>query len=241
MYIYKITNLINNKIYIGLKCKPVEESTEYYGSGTVLAAAIKKHGRENFIKEILERDIEDYDLLCEREVYWIKYYNSNNGRIGYNRTIGGNGVRGYEITNEDREARSKLSSGRSWYHDPKTNKNVFVKYKPVGYLEGRYLSDDARLRMSNARKGITVDFTKEHRENLSKAISGKPLSSEHKKKISNAKIGSTLSDQHKNNISKSLSGGTKNYKVRTCPHCGLTSRGANMTRYHFDNCNKLAK
>ena len=42
MYIYKITNTINNKIYIGLSTKSVEESINYLGSGEIQSRAIKK-------------------------------------------------------------------------------------------------------------------------------------------------------------------------------------------------------
>jgi len=51
-YIYKTTNILNNKIYIGKKESSSFVET-YYGSGTVLKQAIKKYGQENFKIEIL--------------------------------------------------------------------------------------------------------------------------------------------------------------------------------------------
>ena len=50
--IYKTTNIINNKIYIG-KHKTTDPNDDYIGSGKHLWRAITKYGRENFKKEVL--------------------------------------------------------------------------------------------------------------------------------------------------------------------------------------------
>jgi group I intron endonuclease len=98
MYIYKITNNINNKQYIGLYTKRVEESTNYYGSGKLINQAVKKYGKENFTKEILERDITDKSYLNDREIYWIAKFDTFNN--GYNLTMGGQGNLG-RVTSEE--------------------------------------------------------------------------------------------------------------------------------------------
>jgi hypothetical protein len=56
---------------------------DYLGSGKILKFAINKYGKENFIKEIIEKcnNQEELDL---REKYWIKYYNSTDKNIGLN-------------------------------------------------------------------------------------------------------------------------------------------------------------
>ena len=89
MYVYLITNLINDKIYIGLSTKTVEESTNYYGSGNNIDLALKKYGKANFTKEILARDIDDKKLLAQLEIDFIKEYNSTDRNIGYNISPGG--------------------------------------------------------------------------------------------------------------------------------------------------------
>ena len=50
--VYKITNTLNGKIYIGLHKTDVLEDN-YLGSGKLIRAAIKKHGAKNFVKEVL--------------------------------------------------------------------------------------------------------------------------------------------------------------------------------------------
>lgn len=87
MYIYKITNKLNGKIYIG---KHASKRKNYWGSGKIIKLAIKKHGKENFIKEVIEY-CTNKNELSSREIYWIKYFDSTNKLIGYNITNGGDG------------------------------------------------------------------------------------------------------------------------------------------------------
>jgi hypothetical protein len=68
MYIYKITNLVNGKMYIGQSSKVVEESKNYYGSGLLIKRSIEKYGIENFKKEILE-NCETQLELGDREIH----------------------------------------------------------------------------------------------------------------------------------------------------------------------------
>jgi len=85
MNVYKITNLVNNKIYIGQDSK---DRKGYMGSGKLIIFAINKHGLDKFKKEILD-NVDTFDELNEREIYWIKYYNSTDKSIGYNISLGG--------------------------------------------------------------------------------------------------------------------------------------------------------
>lgn len=119
-YIYKITNLINNKIYIGLTTYEVNERYKSHLSAarsnrkiTGIDAAIRKYGEENFKVEIVEELEEDIDLLNEREQYWIAYYNCfKDNTIGYNQTEGGGGIKGYEHTPEDRYKCGNATRGK---------------------------------------------------------------------------------------------------------------------------------
>lgn len=80
MVVYKTTNTINNKIYVG---KDSKNNPKYLGSGKLLKEAIAKYGKENFVKEILEI-CNSTEMLDEREKYWIKELDALNPHVGYN-------------------------------------------------------------------------------------------------------------------------------------------------------------
>lgn len=89
-YIYKTTNLINGKIYIG-KHKASEFNPNYKGSGTAyLSNAFKKYGWENFKVEFLIPCFSLEELNTE-ERFLIEWFNSRDRSIGYNRAEGGDG------------------------------------------------------------------------------------------------------------------------------------------------------
>jgi group I intron endonuclease len=98
MVIYKITNLINGKIYVG---QDMFNNPNYYGSGKILVKSIKKYGKENFTKEIIEV-CSSLAELDEREIFWIKKLNSTNRDIGYNICDGGRSYRSMRGENNPR-------------------------------------------------------------------------------------------------------------------------------------------
>ena len=61
-YIYKTTNKVNNKVYIGQHQAEIFEPDKYLGSGTLLRRAIKKYGKENFTVELIE-ECETYESI----------------------------------------------------------------------------------------------------------------------------------------------------------------------------------
>ena len=110
--IYKITNTLNNKSYIGQSIHIKQRWKEHIQASrnkepqSLISKAIKKYGKENFKFEIIEQcKIVDLD---EREIYWIKYYNSYSS--GYNMTMGGES--GYK-------------------YDPQTIFNVYLKTNSI--------------------------------------------------------------------------------------------------------------
>lgn len=94
-YIYKITNQVNGKIYIGKTLGTIQERWKEHCKDfkkercekRPLYSAMNKYGIENFIIEQVEEC--SPEIVNEREKYWIEYYSSF--KYGYNATIGGDG------------------------------------------------------------------------------------------------------------------------------------------------------
>lgn len=99
-FIYKITNDINNKVYIGKTLSSIDkrfaehkkDSCRIQEQARPLYRAMNKYGCDNFhIEQIEECPLEN---LSEREIYWINFYKSYEN--GYNATIGGDGKQLYD-------------------------------------------------------------------------------------------------------------------------------------------------
>ena len=127
--IYKITNNINNKCYIGqsvhIERRFYEHQHEnYWFLDRKIYQAFKKYGLENFSFEVIEECNENE--LDEKEKYWIEYYDSYAN--GYNMTIGGEGNRG------DKHPLHKLTEAdvidiRTRYANLEPRKEVYQLYK----------------------------------------------------------------------------------------------------------------
>ena len=107
-----------------------------------------------------------------------------------------------------------------------------------GRPKGLPLSEEHRKKMTGRVR------SKEHCKNLSKnharPFLGKKFSKEHRQKLSENNVGfkgRSHSIETKLKTSESLKKAyAERCHVRVCPHCGVSGRGANMTRYHFNNC-----
>lgn len=94
-YIYKISNNINHKVYIGKTSQSIErrfrehcrDSQKDRNQSRPLYRAINKYGKDSFWVSLIEECPEEN--ACDRERYWIKYYDSY--KNGYNATMGGDG------------------------------------------------------------------------------------------------------------------------------------------------------
>jgi group I intron endonuclease len=106
-FIYLTTNKINGKKYVGM-CKSTHEKN-YLGSGKLIKQAIKKYGKENFERVVLQ-ECDTFEELSKAEKHWIEKYNAVDSDDFYNLTDGGFGgnsdfIKGYwsTFTKEERK------------------------------------------------------------------------------------------------------------------------------------------
>ena len=152
-YIYKTTNLINGKQYIGQHRATKFESNNYIGSGKLLLVAIKKYGIKNFKCELLE-ECNSESELNEREVYYIKFYNAVEDDNFYNVCYGGGGHT-CEPWNKGKHGVQKLT-------DTQLNVLEYGRHLPASdklkailseYRKNVVVSESTRKKLSDAQKG----------------------------------------------------------------------------------------
>jgi len=122
MFIYKVTNTITGKIYIG---QTKRRNKNYLGSGILIKKSIDKYGKENFKREIL-CECCDQENLNKMERYWIRELNSQDPNIGYNLESGGNSHNNYDwakktrkpFSEETKRKMAEMARGRK--HTPET-------------------------------------------------------------------------------------------------------------------------
>lgn len=185
MVIYKTTNLVNLKIYVG---KDSKNDPNYFGSGLYLERAIKKYGKKNFKKEILERCL-TLEQLNDREKYWIKILNSNNRKVGYNLTDGGDGGDTTKQHPKRKELHAKfMVGGRRFWKSPE-GKRLHAKLLKKRWADPKFRNQMVDL-MSNRKitwKDKISDGLKEYWKTASRSVS-----EETKKKLSEASKGREL-------------------------------------------------
>ena len=120
MIIYKITNNINGKAYIGQTTQPLKKRLNHHrrSQELLIGKAINKYGWENFTVTILE-ECKTPKELDEREQYWIAFFNTIIPN-GYNKTAGGNA--GHKLSDEQK---AKISADlKKYYSDPEHIKRL---------------------------------------------------------------------------------------------------------------------
>ena len=136
--IYKITNVKNNKIYVGqsndIYRRFYEHQTKGESSRIPVDVAIQKYGKDSFIYEVLEEC--DITELNQKETFWIRKLNAI--KDGYNCSEGGE-----QQSIGENNGRSKLTEQdiieiRKAYNNHQKQKDVYEKYKDIisfGYFQ----------------------------------------------------------------------------------------------------------
>ena len=148
--IYKITNKVNGKSYIGqsnnIERRLKEHKYISSESNKSLKRAYKKYGKDNFEFSILEEcKLEELD---EKEIYYI-----NTLKPEYNRTIGGNGSANHIVTNELKEL-LRIKGKQQWQKLTDEQKQKIIINNLKGQPKGHKVSLETRekLRICNLGK-----------------------------------------------------------------------------------------
>ena len=171
-YLYQITNLVNNKIYVGVH-KTIDMNDGYMGSGKVIKRAIEKHGTDNFKKDILETFIDSESMYAkEKEVVTNTFllredvYNLRRGGLGGFDYINANPSLYLTekrlstlMSNEERRLRWKIlyDSDPNFRikikHNAKLASEAALKAYPNGVFFGKKHSNETILKMIESHSG----------------------------------------------------------------------------------------
>lgn len=237
--VYKITNLINQKIYIGYTSKTAEYrlSSHIYGaiknpeSHYRLARAIRKHGAENFITEALYQSPDKSHVANEMEDFFIRQYNSMDESIGYNMAPGGQGG---DI--KSKEQKRQLSE-KMKVDNPSFNEDVRLSIANTVSLlhqSGHYQNNENWMKTFEANKQRFIDNNPG--KNKSKDTIGKIAESQKQRYIERPESfcfgeknhwhgtnGIFYSkDEQWQNEQRKRSSNLRNSEVHNCPCCDRT-------------------
>ena len=200
--LYRITNKISNKIYIGChKTNNIDDG--YLGSGKLMKQAIKKYGKESFIKEIIgEYNSVEEMLLAENNIVNEDFVKRDDT---YNLIIGGTGAYKEVVSEEvaqkiSNTRKRKIKSGEITLGMKGKKHSEETKRKMSQAARGRKKSNNTKRKISESLSSQWKDPNsvwnkKEYREKLSVAkqgyeghMKGKKHSEETKKKMSDAHL-----------------------------------------------------
>jgi len=228
--VYLITNLINNKKYIGVDSK---NDPKYLGSGKWLKRAINKYGRESFIKEIL-KEFETEEHAYEYEVKMISKFNAVESEEYYNIQEGGNGGWSHIDT-----------SGENNTMYGKSVRDFFIQ--KYGELEGNKLYDESRQNAGSktSAKLKGVKKTEAHKKALSEArlnfIANETTEDKEARRQYTSEFMQAAnivrSEEYKTKMSESIKAVSDKIHERVeCEYCGKEMNKSNLKRWHGDKC-----
>jgi len=168
--VYKITNIITFKSYVGETIKSLEKRWKDHVNASkkqkaLIHKAIHKYGSENFILEIIG-SYNNREILNIMETFYIMVHKTHVSENGYNLTWGGDGVNGYKFSDEAKEKMSEKRRNRIFTIEHKKHLSESQKGEKnhrwgKGYLitgekspmYGKHHTDEAKKKMSDKLKG----------------------------------------------------------------------------------------
>jgi len=180
MLVYCIKNIINNKEYIGLTTRTLEERWKQHiresnreGGwewNTPLGNAIKKYGKDSFQVFVLEECSSETEMK-QKEIWLIRERKSLASETGYNLTLGGDGRLGYKLSKETKRKIGEGNFGKIMSDDAKAKMSIAAKKRCVGKpspMDGKKHTDDALKKISESSKGRV--FSEESRRKKSESL-----------------------------------------------------------------------
>lgn len=216
-YLYKITNNINGRYYIGARsCDCLICCDKYFGSGKILKQAIKKYGKQSFSKEVLaEFESRQQVFAAEKEIVTQSFIDNEET---YNITIGGNmppSNKGKHLSQQHKEKLRISNLGKKRTLQTRINISLAGMGSTNGFKIGNKLgqnnkgtvvvvdSDGNYFRVSKDDfRWMSGELIAASKGRLFYSRRGVPRSKEVREKISRAKIGKPLSQEHKQKLRK---------------------------------------
>jgi hypothetical protein len=202
-YVYKLTDLITEEYYIGVRsCQgPAEEDRAYRGSmkSWKLTEEQKLYLDKNILKTFSTREeAEDYESELILQAKELKDLLNKNGYIpnkGFSKY-------GFKATEETRKKMSEAQKGKTFSEE--TRKKLSEANK------GKTHTEEARKKVSEANKGNQytkgIIHSEETRKKRAKSLKGKTRSEETRKKMSEAHKGKKMKEESCKKMSESAKG-----------------------------------
>lgn len=196
MIIYKATNKINGKSYIGQTVHSLRQRKHEHISAalsvrdaTYFHRALRKYVDESFSWEILQ-ECDTIEELNQLEIFYIGYYDVF-GNNGYNLTVGGkSGLVGFKHTDESKRKMSEAQKGKKLSEETKRRMSKAQKNKVV--------SKETRRKISEGHKGSKLPEKVRRKISITlkgkfagknSPLYGKSFSEEHRRRMSEARVG----------------------------------------------------
>jgi uncharacterized protein (DUF433 family) len=155
-YIYKITNLVNNREYIGVRSHPFPEEDSYMSSSLILKEEIKKVGIKNFRKEILEY-FDTREEADSREIELVNYLYVINPNTYNQRTGGPSGV---ALASLRLDVYKDVDLIVERYKKGESAEEIAQEYKiDAGVIRNRIIPSDIKRNQSESNKQSKIKYT----------------------------------------------------------------------------------